>query len=151
MSRSDWLGSALLCWLGAGLLALFLLWNPQAAILRERCGAFSLWGIVLGVASLGAALIAPRPAAWALPAGWFSLVLLPSSARWVGLPLLGVGLSGVLPLRRPPRSLPPTDSGRVLRRPRRPAFRSPRPFLGGPSRRERAPSARRRPKSRKRR
>ena len=83
LSRPDLLGSAMLLWAAAGLLALYLLCNPGAASLQQGLGPARLWGAVLGLATLGVALPGRRPALWALPLAVLPLLLLPP--LWAGL------------------------------------------------------------------
>lgn len=78
MNRGDLLGSALLLWVGAALLALYLLCNPAAATLREPFDTARLWGAVLGLVLLGAALPTRHLLLWLLFLGTLPLLLFPT-------------------------------------------------------------------------
>lgn len=123
LRRDSLLGSTLLLWIGAGLLSLYLLCNPGAAVLKEHLGTVRPWGAVLGLASLGLALSGQRPLLWLLPLFTLPLLLPAQVSRrvWpvtlagnVALALLGLrrrkrkqGFAGVKrrvqSWRRPPR------------------------------------------------
>lgn len=98
LDRADLLGSALLLWSGAALLALYLLCNPMAAMLREPFDLPRLWGIVLGLIFLGAALPARHPFFWLLFLGVSPFFLLPTplNRRWGTVTLAGAVALGVL-------------------------------------------------------
>lgn len=74
----DWLGSAMLLWAGAALLALYLLCNPMASTLREPLDSTRLWGAVLGLVFLGIALSAHGLFPWLLFLATLPLLLLPT-------------------------------------------------------------------------
>ncbi len=76
--KRDLLGSTLLLWVGAALLALYLLCNPTAATLREPLDPIRLWGVVLGLVLLGAALLARSLPPWLPFLGTLPLLLLPT-------------------------------------------------------------------------
>lgn len=95
--RDDLLGVALFLWAGAGLLALFLLGNPQAALLREQLGCPRLLGIVLALLSLGLLLAARHTLAWFW--GALALVLLPEAqAVWAAPAALLAGTAAAVVL-----------------------------------------------------
>jgi hypothetical protein len=123
LDRADRLGSALLLWAGAVLLALYLLCNPAAAAWQERLGPTRLWGAVLGLVALGLALAVRSPWAWLLlAASLLAVALPPLLARWVGpaVGLAGLVLAGVAAgrHRRRQRAQParPARLGRPARR-----------------------------------
>ncbi|MGC8959740.1 MAG: hypothetical protein ACP5OO_08115 [Chloroflexia bacterium] len=98
--RGDWLGFSLLLWSGAALLALYLLGNPAAAALQETLDPIRLWGGVLGLTFLGAALPSRNVLPWLLLLGTFPLLLLPAplNRRWGAFALAGTAFLGVLGL-----------------------------------------------------
>lgn len=99
LSRDDLLGVALFLWAGAGLLVLFLLGNPQAALLQERLGCPRLLGMVLALLSLGLLLAARHTLAWAWLWGALALVLLPEAqAVWAAPAALLAGTAGAMVL-----------------------------------------------------
>ncbi len=101
--EEDWLGSAMLLWAGAALLALYLLCNPTASTLREPLDSTRLWGAVLGLAFLGIALSVHGLFPWLLFLATLPLLLLPTplNRRLAPVSFLGVSTLGVfLPLGR---------------------------------------------------
>lgn len=97
-NRDDLLGSAMLLWVGAALLALYLLCNPKAAMLQEPLDPTRLWGAVLGLTLLGAALPARSLLPWLLFLGTLPLLFLPTplNRRLGPAALLGVSAMGTL-------------------------------------------------------
>ncbi len=95
--EEDWLGSAMLLWAGAALLALYLLCNPMASTLREPLDSTRLWGAVLGLAFLGIALSVHGLFPWLLFLATLPLLLLPTplNRRLAPVSFLGVSTLGV--------------------------------------------------------
>jgi len=101
MTRDNLLGTSLLAWGGAALLALYLLVHPAAG------SAGRPWGVVVGLIGLGLILLARRPWAWPILAAPFALALLPTgpaAAALAGAALLAALLAlGPQARRQPPR------------------------------------------------
>jgi hypothetical protein len=125
VKRGELLGCALLFWAAAGLMALFLLCNPQAAILQDQWGHIRLWGLVLEVASLGISLSRRSLAGWLLPLTILPLLALPPTAARRVCPASAVGsiATAILALGRRPSLAKlchrPWRGQRDWRRPRR--------------------------------
>ncbi len=110
LQRVDHLGSALLLWAAAALLALYLACNPAAAAWQERLGPARLWGAVLGLGALGLALAVRSAWAWLLLAAGLLAVALPAWLAWWAAPAVGLGGLGLAMLgwrQRHRRSAPP--------------------------------------------
>ncbi len=125
--RDDLLGSTMLLWSGAALLALYLLCNPTAATLQEPFDPTRLWGAVLGLVFLGAALPAHGLLPWLLFLGTLPLLLLPTPlnrrlgpAAFLGTSALGALLLAGRCLHRRKGARPvPGRAKRVARRKRK--------------------------------
>jgi len=137
LRRKELLGSSLLLWAGAGLLALYLLCNPGAVGLCDLLGPTRLQGAVLALVALGLALLLRHAPAWSALAAALLLSLLPPPlGGWLALAAALAALAG-LALRRRLRTRPrrsarrPTRPAR-MRPPRRPARHLRRGRAGGP-------------------
>jgi|GEM_PF-6103393 hypothetical protein len=119
LSRNDLLGSSLLLWSGAALLALYLVCHPEAT--DPQNDRVRLWGIVLGLTFLGAALSARTGFPWLLLLGTLPLLFLPSplNRRWGAVALAGTAALGGLLLAVRARFPARPGRGGSRRRPER--------------------------------